>query len=422
VCGSSARRGLRTSSRNLQTSSYQMSYELTQKFTCERASCDSPSDAATTQHLIASIVDPIEAALSSGQFLVLLSTNMVSSGTFSADVGACLEVWGAIGVEGLAVNPAQGASTGLFYPDWEKRSGTCLQDGNQPMHMEMTPDQWLFDNLEACCDRYFPGWNLNKCLNKKGSGLWYVSHQLMKCVIDCNKGQGKLCGGLSNPASNDHFANPRSCCESQLPWRHLEFCEAESLQSNCYAGTGKYYRGDQTRSSDVCVKDCDYAATGDATCGGFMEDAVTVLHDTPGVCCSNEYNWMTSELCVARTTQTDTNLFWPDKTNSKCLLDWETPAQDLSVPVYKSITECCKKGVHWLSEQACLTNSGTSTAVAATNKFFVNWEKMRCILDSKGTSKSPEPWDALFDTVSECCNKIPHIPEEDCSGARLNKF
>ena len=85
-----------------------------------RASCDSPSDVATTQHLIASIVDPIEAALSSGQFLVLLSTNMVSSGTFSANVGACLEVWGAIGVEGLAVNPAQGANTGLFYPDWEK--------------------------------------------------------------------------------------------------------------------------------------------------------------------------------------------------------------------------------------------------------------------------------------------------------------
>ena len=89
-----------------------MDYQITQKFTCERASCYSLRDSATTQRLIASIVDPIKAALSSDQLLVLLSTNMVSSGSFSANVGACLAVWGTIGVEGLAVNPAGGGDTG----------------------------------------------------------------------------------------------------------------------------------------------------------------------------------------------------------------------------------------------------------------------------------------------------------------------
>lgn len=418
VCGKNARRGLRSSSRSLQTSVYQVDYQITQTFTCERANCNSPSDAMTTQFLTANIIATIEAALSGDEFLTVLSTNMLSSGSFSADVGACIAVWGVIGVEGLAVNPPAENVTHAFYPDWESHSGTCLQDGNQPMHMELSPDFWLFDNLEACCDTYFSGWNLNKCLNEKGSGLWYVSHQLEICVTDCYEGQGKTCGGLANTVSDDLFENPRSCCESELPWRFLDFCEAKSLQSNCYGGTGKYYRGDQTSSGIVCVKDCDYFAEQDPTCGGLVEDFFIVLHDTPEECCSKEYSWMTSELCVARTTLTNTNIFWPDKTNSKCFLDWETPAQDLSVPAYSSMGKCCKESIYWLSDEACLTASGSSIDVAATNKFFISWdrENERCVQDSEGPNNSPAPWDDLYDTILECCNMIPYIPEKDCLG------
>jgi len=126
---------------------------------------------------------------------------------------------------------------------------------------------------------------------------------------------------------------------------------------------------------------------------------------------------MTNQLCVARTMQTDINVFWPDKTNSKCVLDSKTPAQDLSISVYNSMAECCKEGVYWFSEEECLTASGNITARAATNKLFIDWENERCIQDSEGAVNSLQFWDDRFDTVSECCDRLTWIPKKDCSEA-----
>lgn len=235
------------------------------------------------------------------------------------------------------------------------------------------------------------------------------------CVTDCNEGQGAYCGGLANPVSDDLFENPRSCCEQELAWRFIEFCEADSLLSQCYAGTGKYYRGD-TAGAKVCVRDCDPTATGDSTCGGLVEDDWIVLHDSPEDCCSMEYDWMTNQLCVARTTQTNASVFWPDKTNENCVLDSETPAQDLSVPVYSLVAECCDSDVSWVSKEVCLTASGYSTVVSATNKFFVDWDDYRCILDSEGSAKSPQKWDDTHDTITECCKKqLWWVPPKTCA-------
>ena len=116
---------------------------------------------------------------------------------------------------------------GVFYPDWEAHSGTCLQDGNQPVYMKNT-EAWLFGSLKECCDRYYGGWKKNKCMNIKGSGLGYVSHMGGKCVTDCDSGSGGTCGGLANLFSDNLFTDPRSCCGSELPWAFIEFCEVSS--------------------------------------------------------------------------------------------------------------------------------------------------------------------------------------------------
>ena len=85
------------------------------------------------------------------------------------------------------------------------------------------------------------------------------------------------------------YSDPKSCCESELQWRFVAFCEvsypsdwlkpvhyfnsscelpippcytstqAESLLSSCYGGTGLYYRGDSA-DSDFCIRDCDPAS------------------------------------------------------------------------------------------------------------------------------------------------------------------
>ena len=152
-----------------------------------------------------------------------------------------------------------GSGTGRFYPDWEGNTGTCLEDGNEPQYMTDIPTMWLFDSLEECCLRFY-SWDSNSCLNvETGSGMWYADQLSQKCVSDCPEANGELCGGLANVYSDRLFADPRSCCESQLQWRFVEYCEAESFLSSCYAGTGQWYR-DDSGNTDVCVKDCDPAS------------------------------------------------------------------------------------------------------------------------------------------------------------------
>jgi len=336
----------------LQTSTFQLDYAITQTFTCEVGSCDSSSDSATLESLIASIVDPLESALSSDEFLNILSVNILNTGRFSANITACLAVWGILREPELEVAPN---TLGTFFPDWGGDSETCLQ-GEAPTYMELDPENWLHDTLEGCCERYYSGWNKNRCINVRGSGLWYVSHLLERCVTDCEEGQGATCGGLANPVSDNLFADPMSCCLAELDWRFVDFCEADSLLINCYEGTGKYYRGD-TAGRPVCVRDCDPEVTGDTTCGGLVEDTYIIFHDTAEECCSIEYNWMNNELCAARSDQIQVNKYWPDMTNSKCILDSQTPAEELSIMIYNSTAECCSEGIHWLSETECLTAS-----------------------------------------------------------------
>ena len=137
----------------MQSDGWQLDYEIVETFTCEYATCNSDEDADTTSSIIASIVSPIEASLASDQFLSVLSTNIINTGSFTADVVACLAVWGIVEEPDLEVPPPNtGNSTGLFYPDWESDSGTCLQ-GEAPLYMELNPDGWLFDTLEGCCER-----------------------------------------------------------------------------------------------------------------------------------------------------------------------------------------------------------------------------------------------------------------------------
>ena len=222
ICGSrSARRSL--SSRNLQVAqTWQMEYEVTDTFTCELASCSSDRDTAAASTIANSIASSMNDSIQSGGFVSILSANIVQSSSLDHNIVTCLVAWGIVDAPVMEVsNPG----TGVFYPDWKSRSGTCLQDGNEPIYMN---NKWLSNSLEDCCERYYSGWNKNKCMNIGGSGLWYVSDANGKCMTDCEEGNGKTCGGLANPVSDDLFTDPRSCCESKLTWVFVEFCEVSS--------------------------------------------------------------------------------------------------------------------------------------------------------------------------------------------------
>lgn len=96
--------------------------------------------------------------------------------------------------------------------------------------MKLAPSSWLYDDLEGCCDRYFGGWNKNKCMGEGGSGLWYVDYSSDKCVVDCEEGSGAICGGLAHLDPDELYQDPRSCCENKLPWVFIDYCEVSLLK------------------------------------------------------------------------------------------------------------------------------------------------------------------------------------------------
>lgn len=183
-------------------------------------------------------------------------------------------------------------SSTLFYhdnmQDWEGDSGTCLQDGKQALYMTNNPSVWLYNNLESCCKRYFPGTNEPKCLGQSnpqvaGSGKWFVDHSLERCVNDCGVGNaGPTCAGpdVEVPSQQYLFDLPWDCCVQGLSWVFTQYCDAISVHppdsptQSCYAGTGHFYRSN-TRSS-VCVRDCDDPS--DETCGGVVKASWIRLH------------------------------------------------------------------------------------------------------------------------------------------------
>eukprot|EP00804_Cyclotella_cryptica_P000475 CCRYP_020032-RA/>CCRYP_020032-RA protein AED:0.05 eAED:0.35 QI:142/0.71/0.62/1/0.71/0.5/8/50/1510 len=404
-----------SSSRQLQASNnWQVEYVVVDTFTCEKASCSSPSDVAKVNAIVEMITTNMNDSMSSGQFKETFAVKIIQSAALNSNLVECLMVWGTVGAAETDVGGTGTGRTGVFYPDWEHNSGTCLQDGNQPAYMELSTS-WLSSSLEDCCSRFYPGWNFNKCMNPSGSGLWYVSHANGKCVTDCDEANGGTCGGFANLLSNNLYSNPRSCCEAELFYRYLEFCEADSLLSECYEGTGLFYRGDNG-GKEVCARDCD-PASGDNTCGGIVEDAYIVLYETAEECCTAEYNWINVDLCAARTTQTSFGKYWPDKVNSKCLKDSEMPSGQLDVEVYDSLEECCASGIFWLSKAKCFAASGVASEELGSSKFYVDWMNQYCVQDCEGAAPCgglAQAWDPLYNSASDCCARLPGRTAQNC--------
>lgn len=244
VCGKDQGAGRRelsesSSSRKLQAQNWQVEYVVTEIFTCERATCSSPMDKAKVSTIVNSITTNMNDSMGSGRFREVLSVNILESPDLDPTLVECFMVWGTVGAAETEIGEDSG-KTGVFYPDWESHSGTCLQDGNEPAYMK-SGNVWTYDSLEECCARFFPGWNYNKCVNPNGSGLWYVDHMTGKCVTDCEEGNGETCGGFANRVSDNLYFDPRDCCGAELFYRFIEFCEVSPssvmrccLTSRCY--------------------------------------------------------------------------------------------------------------------------------------------------------------------------------------------
>ena len=94
--------------------------------------------------------------------------------------------------------------------------------------MKRNPSQWIYDNLEACCDRYYSGYEKPMCMNGQGSGLWVVDWVGERRALDCAESTGGLCAGTVG-GSVIKYSDPFSCCKTELPWVSPAFCEVSTL-------------------------------------------------------------------------------------------------------------------------------------------------------------------------------------------------
>eukprot|EP00956_Cyclotella_meneghiniana_P006259 scaffold8187_cov42-Cyclotella_meneghiniana.AAC.5 len=286
--------------------------------------------------------------MESGSFLSVLSTNIVPTSGLDASIVNCLTVWGNIEDPKTEVHAEQG--TGLYYPDW--KYGSCLEDGKQPTYMDNYPETWISDSLDQCC-----------------------------------ASRGKTCGGLANVGTDKIYSTLRSCCESELGWLFVEFCEAEPFKSECYGGTGLYYCGDSVGVKN-CVKDCD-PQNGDRLCRGIVKEAWVVLHDTPEDCCTREYDWIDNDLCAARSTHSTLNKYWADKRNDKCEAD----------------------------SAECLSVSGMDMTGLGIYKYYVDFVNEQCSQDCEGPAPCgglKKQWNILYGSEDECCEQLWWIAKRDC--------
>jgi len=397
--------------RRLQSSDYDFLYSIIATVVCETSGCSGEQDIANADAIIGSIADSLTNAIQSGSFASTLSSNSNIASVLPSDVLGCLVAWGTMPEANIVPGlPASGTNTSKYYPDWTVHSGTCKHDGYEPNYMKREPGYYLYDDLEACCDEHYSGWNKPKCMNYKGSGMWFVDHILGKCRTDCEKDIGGSCGGIANTMSVDLFTNPKDCCEAELLWANSDWCEADSLEIKiCYCGTGKYYRG-----NTVCVKDyASSCAGGDETCGGIVETSDVKLYDSTAACCADHFDWIENELCDARSNGLAVEKWWPDMSNSICVKDSETRAEDLSVSLYDTVEACCAI-INWSSDASCKAKS-TGEALQGSGKYFIDWVKNKCAEECVG----PPPCGGVasgqvYDTADACCDEIPWVLRRDC--------
>ena len=138
-------------------------------------------------------------------------------------------------------------------------------------------------------------------------------------------------------------------------------------------------------------------------------------------CCDEEYSWIDSDLCAARSELTPLNKYWPDQQNGKCVKDSDEEAGDLSVPLFDTAEACCKERMNWVSLAKCVAESdGSTLALQGSGKYYVKNNK--CVKDcAEGTGTDcgglAETWEEITFAPSKsiCCStSLWWVERDEC--------
>jgi len=337
---------LRRLQRRLQSASLQVSYELEIEAICSSSDC---SDAQTVANqLYEEVTGGLRDAIDDGSALSSLQGSSSVIATL-LDGAIITSNFGEVVVPILAL-------LAVWYPDWRGQSGTCKNDGNSPVYMNML-GTYYESSLVSCCQRFYQ-WDIYSCSGGGNvqSGFYPNWGQAEKKCLNITETADDMNVNIPSTWLAD---NMESCCEQHYIWAYNE-CISLTGGSPLLTATGKWYVNHEKM---ICQMDCpEGGSVPDPKCGGLANT-------------------------------------------------WNT--------LYESAATCCEQKLSWIPPATCEAESGLTTLVG-TSKWYVDWKLEKCVKDCAGSSEAncgglAERWDITYGSVSECCERISHIPRRDCT-------
>ena len=198
-----------------------------------------------------------------------------------------------------AYNHCMGAAaTALgYYPAWAHSSNDskCLMDNQVPDYMRQSPGVWIYNDVSACCKRYYD-YAYDDCVTASGGtataavSKWYPSWANegddVKCIFDTNAPNY-----MKKEAGSWLYDDMSKCCERYYGYSMNE-CLLESGGSSAALASQKWY---VDWKKEVCVKDCDDSA--DPSCGGLAQ-SWDELFDESDDCCKKKLSWVPRKHCT----------------------------------------------------------------------------------------------------------------------------
>lgn len=171
-------------------------------------------------------------------------------------------------------------NAGKYYPDFDGADHVCVNDGLQPMYMDLGAAWWMHDDLKTCCAVNYE-WNYAECIgsdpnapeivNPDTDGLWYPDWLNSDHMCKNDNGQPPY---MSKRPSAWMYATQAECCKARYSWKYSTCASVDSEDPNA----GKWFKG----TSGACVQSGD--GTNTAT-------EWTITHSTEKKCCKTETKW-----------------------------------------------------------------------------------------------------------------------------------
>lgn len=247
------------------------------------------------QSLDSSTLETLVALLSShlsGASLTSFLSDVLSD-VLASNPPATLQAVTSIYYTGLA---AYIVALGLYYPAWG-RVETCLSDGEQDGFMTKNPSSWMYETLDACCERYY-GWDTIGCKLRNAEATLVsgsISSDLDPTdslyfpdwgITDTCINDGSAPSYMKKQHSIWMYESQVECCQAYYGWEEgFVKCMSSGdgspptkspIPESWYVIWGEF----------ICVESCE----GSSPCGG-LHKPWDILHSSKSECCQVHLWW-----------------------------------------------------------------------------------------------------------------------------------